>query len=219
MKKNTSIWIIEDDPSCRFVYEQSLDIKYQLRFFGTLKQLTETNYEDSLSLPNLLLADVRLPDGSFLTFMQSEGFDRFKNVPLMVISSIDDLDALRFCYQQGASDYMTKPFAKNELLIRIERVLENFQTESLVLNPTFLSATRQGKSSRLTSKEFQILSLLKQAPNRKLKREDITRDIWGDMLVGDRTLNVHLANLRRKLEPLAIKIHFCPPDSYILEYL
>ncbi|MEW6055684.1 MAG: response regulator [Bdellovibrionota bacterium] len=119
-----SIWILEDDSGCRFVYEQILGIRHKVRFFQTLVEFEFALSEGQKSLPELVLADVVLEDGSFLHFLNHSQKKELLSIPFIVVSSIDDIDALRFCFNEGAVDYLVKPFQKSELIVKVERILE-----------------------------------------------------------------------------------------------
>lgn len=218
MTSETNIWILEDDKACQFVYEEILGIRYRITFFDSLDPFKAALMGQER--PDLLIADIRLPGDSFLSLLKTEDSMPIR-VPFIVVSSVDDLDALRLCFKYGARDYITKPFGKSELIVKIERILgETASRENTIaVNPTSLTVLYRGKhSSALTSKEFQIVSQLREAPGNRRTREELTLGVWGDTNVGPKTLDVHLANLRRKLEPIGVRLEFVSPNSYQLEH-
>jgi DNA-binding response OmpR family regulator len=217
MNSKTMIWILEDDSSFQFVYEEILGLAYSIRIFSTLSDFKSALTQSETAHPHLVVADLRLPDGTFLEFLSSSDFSVFEKFPFLVVSSVDDLDALRVCFEKGASDYLTKPFSKNELLIKIERVLK---ATVLTLDPATLTLIYQEKTSdALTSKEFQIASLLRTAPNHGASRKEILDRVWGRTYVNPNTLEVHIYNLRRKLLPLGLEVQVTQPGYYALKNL
>ena len=101
MKFEKKIWILEDDHGCLFVYQDILDIRYSTRYFKTLDEFKTALEESAGDLPDLVIADLKLPDGSFLTFLSSDDNKKLLDMPFLVISSVNDIDALRFCFEDG----------------------------------------------------------------------------------------------------------------------
>lgn len=225
MDRKQTIWVVEDDSGCQFVYEEILSPRFQTKIFSNLEDfLAARNSVIEEERPHLVTMDLNLPGRSFLSLLSSKEHNIFEDLPFLVVSSIDDLDALRLCYERGALDYITKPFSKNELLVKVERCLIGLRGElgkgeydDLVLDPTFLSATRRGITiSNLTMKEMQILSLLRHARHNTILRQDIMSKVWGKISVSAKTLDVHMFNLRRKIVVLGLEIKHIPPCSYTL---
>jgi DNA-binding response OmpR family regulator len=146
--------------------------------------------------------------------------------PFVVFSEVDDLDVLRACFERGAADFIRKPFSKGELLVKIERLLspradfsEGLCDRWLKVDAATMRAECHGaQSDLLTAKEFQILNLIRTAPRNRLPRREIVRKVWGEVKVVPKTFDVHLFNLRRKLEPLGVRIQFHPPGDYALSF-
>ena len=195
---NKEIWILEDDKGCQFVYEQTLDHRYKTRYFTKI-----ADFQEALSSieqnPALIIADLMLDDGNFMTYLNDSKDTRLVVTPFIIVSSIDDIDALRFCFMEGALDYLTKPFKKNELIVKIENILSGStkQTSSVQSHKTMNLDGHEIES--LTSKQKQLLSLFLNSPGRVVSRDDILEQVWGDTSVHPKTVDVHLYNLRRKL--------------------
>jgi DNA-binding response OmpR family regulator len=141
---------------------------------------------------------------------------------------LDDLDIQRSCFKDGALDYISKPFRKNDLIIKIERLLMNpvasrvaptrvESTHELVLDSESLRVKLGNtKGEQLTAKELQIFSLLFQAKGQPLSREEVKVKVWGNISVSPKTFDVHLFHLRKKLKALGIEIRFNPVGGYFL---
>ncbi len=233
MSHDRVIWIIEDDAGCQFVYEEILSIRYKIKIFSTF-----TAFKKALNMspqgsvrgqgkgdhPDLVILDLRLPGEYLLHILSSQEGSIFDDLSFLVVSSVDDIDALRLCFERGALDYITKPFSKNELIVKVERCLkglradrENDDEGELILDPTFLTAKRHGIIvSSLTTKEMQILSLLKNAPHQTVLRQELMLKVWGGVSVSSKTLDVHIFNLRKKIIELGVEIRYLPPNSYTL---
>ncbi len=193
------IWILEDDKGCQFVYEQTLDHRYKTRYFSKISDFQEnlTNTEVS---PALIIADLMLDDGNFMSYLNESKDNKLMVVPFIIVSSIDDIDALRFCFMEGALDYLTKPFKKNELIVKIENILSGASMRSSNSVQAHKMMNLDGHEiESLTSKQKQLLSLFLSSPGRVVSRDDILEQVWGDTSVHPKTVDVHLYNLRRKL--------------------
>lgn len=200
--QNKSLWILEDDKGCRFVYEQTLDHRYQTRYFEKIEEFTtalKQQKEKGAGLPSLIIADLMLSDGNFLHFLTDSESDILA-IPFIIVSSIDDIDALRFCFKEGALDYLTKPFKKNELLVKIENVLAGLKARPAADVTLDKRVEIDGVEVKdLTTKQMQLVNLFLDSQDRTVSRNDILEKVWGDTTVHPKTVDVHLYNLRRKL--------------------
>ncbi len=218
------IWVIEDEEGARYVYQSVLGEKYALKLLASVEEMRTAL---ALARPDLMLCDLSLPGESFLAFLESGEAKMMEGIPFLVVSALDDSEALRKCFAKGAMDYITKPFGKSELLVKTECILNRPKSASasglygqqngLRVDPSTMRAHYdQASSPLLTSKEFQILSLLQQAPQHMVTRNEIIEQIWGNVQVGSKTLDVHIFNLRRKLNLIQVEIAFSAPNQYQL---
>jgi DNA-binding response OmpR family regulator len=219
-RTRTKIWVLEDDPGIQFLYQEILELSYDISIFGTLAEFEDAFCKKADS-PELVIADLRLPDANFLTFLKpGDKPSPLLSVPYIVVSSLDDMDAIRTCFDNGASDYIYKPFGKNELLLKIERILAENVVRRPLDNLSIDSKTfrvSNGKTSvSLTTKEFQIISLLFNSKSLTVNRTELMTKIWNKTDTGSKTLDVHLHNLRRKIMPLGLKIVHRHPYEYFL---
>lgn len=216
VERNPLVWVLEDDAGVREVISQSLSARYRVQEFDSLEAF-EDALTQSRDRPNLLLADLRLGERSFLNFLRGRPIPLAKEVPFFVITGTDDLQAFEECLAAGATDFITKPFGRAALTGKISHVLSQSASKSLPFeldHATFVAIRDGQRSKTLTSKEFQILSTLRSAPEMALSRQEIQRSVWSELHVGNKTFDVHLYNLRRKIQGIGISIDFDPPHTY-----
>ncbi len=157
---------------------------------------------------DLIILDMRLPgkDGlSVLRTLRSRGFQR----PVLVLTAQDAVDAKVQTLRAGADDYVTKPFAFEELLARIEalsrrpRQLTSPRLElgGLVVDLDTREVTRAGARIELTPKEFKVLEYLMRHPGRVMSRTLITEYAWGYHFdPGTNIVDVVITHLRKKVD-------------------
>lgn len=159
---------------------------------------------------NLIVLDVMMPEMDGLTACSK--IREFSNVPIILLTAkTEDMDKL-LGFDQGADDYLTKPFNILELKARIRALLRRAgstaqtQTNSLTIGSITLdldarNAYRNGELVDLTAKEFDVIEFLMRNPNRVYSREALLDTIWVYEYRSDiRTVDVHIRRLREKLE-------------------
>lgn len=147
-----------------------------------------------------------------------------KNLPVIYLTAKDDVASKVKGLKLGAEDYMVKPFEMLELLVRIEKVLERTGRAKKVLEIRDVKVdlekhqvTKKGVAVNLKPMEYDLLVLLLQNRNIALGREEILRRVWGTEFLGEsRTVDVHVGQLRKKLE-LYEEIRTIPKLGYRLE--
>ena len=167
-------------------------------------QLTQTD------LPDLIVLDVMMPEMDGLTACSK--IREFSNVPIILLTAkADDMDKL-MGFDQGADDYLTKPFNILELKARIRALLRRAGSAekdtsnvltigSISLDRAARTAYRSGTLADLTAKEFDVIEFLMRNPNRVYSREALLDTIWAYEYRSDiRTVDVHIRRLREKLE-------------------
>lgn len=163
--------------------------------------------------PDLILLDVMMPNLDGLEFLKI--YRREHNVPIILLTArLAETDKV-IGLELGADDYVTKPFGMQELVARIRAVLRRATTGSgtptseqiyrlgdLVLNRTTYSVTVGGLPVNLTPSEFELLSMMLEWPGRVFSRELLLERLQGNDYEGvERTIDVHIRNLRKKIEP------------------
>lgn len=162
---------------------------------------------------DFIVLDIVMPDMDGLDVCRS--IRNSYNVPILFLSARDkDIDKI-VGLEIGADDYMTKPFSIQELVSRIkahfrkvDRLFKEWDELSpsnekadapLILNDKTFEAFLNSRKLDLSTKEFQILSILMRHPNHVLTREQIYENVWGDEYGEINTVTVHIKNIRKKL--------------------
>lgn len=153
---------------------------------------------------DLALLDIMLPgiDG----FELMEHLKKY-NIPVIFLTAKTDVSSKIQGLRGGAEDYIVKPFEVLELLVRIEKVLDRagkldrvYYFKDIVINQDDHTVTRHDEIIPLKPMEFELLTMLVKYKNRTLPRERLLNEIWGiDYVGGTRTVDVHIAQLRKKL--------------------
>ncbi len=159
--------------------------------------------------PDLIILDIMMPEMDGLTACAM--IRDFSNVPIILLTAkSDDMDKL-IGFDQGADDYLTKPFNILELKARVRALLRrsqqsDTQTEQLTIGSITLdlnarNAYQDGRLVDLTAKEFDVIEYLMKNPNHVYSREALLDTIWTYEYKSDiRTVDVHIRRLREKLE-------------------
>ena len=200
------ILIVDDEPDLREILQCNLEnAGYEVD--------TAESAEEALHLlspeHNLILLDVML--GGMSGFRMAERLRKeLKNqTPIIFLTAKDTENDMLTGFSAGGDDYISKPFSLHEVLARIKAILRRTQatpaqTEvkvgEVVVDHVKKVVRIHGEDERLSPKEFGILSMLVKQPGRVFSREEILAEVWhGDSYVLDRTVDVHIARVRRKL--------------------
>ena len=201
------IIVVDDEPAL-------LDaVSYSLRSEG-YDVTAATNGEAALDLveadpPDVVVLDVMLPGLSGVEVcrrLRDTG-----DIPILMLTARDaEVDRV-MGLEAGADDYVTKPFSMAELVSRVRAILRRRELDrrglgaldvgDLYLDPQRHRVEVAGRNVDVTPSEFTVLSLLASAPDRVFTRREIMQRLWDSQYVGDqRACDVHISNLRRKLE-------------------
>lgn len=156
-------------------------------------------------MPHLILLDVMMPeiDGfEACRIIRSER--QFDNTLILFLTAKGEDGSQIEGFESGADDYVTKPIRVNVLTSRIKAMLKRLEsnnpTTGIVIDREKFKVTIEGKSIVLPRKEFNLLELLTSKPDKVFTREEIFSSVWGsDVVVGDRTIDVHIRKLREKI--------------------
>jgi len=185
---------------------------------------TSNNGKDGLAkaleiLPHLIVLDVMMPEMDGIeTCKEIRQMSILKNTIVIFLTARGEDYSQIAGFEAGADDYVTKPVKPRVLVSRVKALLRRYQEEpgkeagqTLVLNEFIIDRERyvvikDGQEYNLPRKEFELLRLLASKPNRVFTREEILSTIWGsDVIIGDRTIDVHIRKIREKLETPNIK--------------
>jgi two-component system, OmpR family, response regulator len=200
------ILVIEDDPTVGEFVKRGLE---EQRWQVDLVADGEAGERLAGAQPyDLVILDMRLPGRSGLDVLRglrSRGFER----PVLVLTAQDAVDAKVQTLRAGADDYVTKPFAFEELLARVEalgrrpRVLASpiLRVADLVLDQSTREVARAGESIELTPKEYAVLEYLMRHAARVMSRTLITEYAWGYHFdPGTNIVDVVINHLRKKID-------------------
>lgn len=215
-KSGVRILVIEDEADILELLQMQLETAgYATKGFLRARTMLEHLQTE---VPDLILLDLMLPDMDGLeacrAIKQNPAWER---IPLVMLTARTDLEDRVKGLDYGADDYITKPFDSAELLARVKAVLRRSGWESsrnvLAITPEFrlnfntYEAYIHDQRVDLTLTEFKILQLLTKRPGWVFTRAQILDHLWGnDKIVLERTVDVHIRNLREKLGNYAYMI-------------
>jgi two-component system alkaline phosphatase synthesis response regulator PhoP len=215
MIKKSKILVVDDDPDIVEILRYNLSLEgYDVK--------TASNGKECLKkvknfIPHIILLDVMMPvmDGI-------EACNLLKNIPSLVNTRIIFLSARSEDFTQisafdaGADDYISKPVKPKILMKKIASIVkrlkkqndlkEELDLDEIKINRKTYSVYKDGKSIIFPRKEFELFYLLASEPGKVFTRDEIMSKVWGlDVVVGDRTIDVHIRKLREKVGSLYFK--------------
>jgi two-component system phosphate regulon response regulator PhoB len=205
-----SILVVEDEPAI----QELISVTLTRNGHSVIRtaNAAEAYRAVSAALPDVILLDWMLPDGSGLAVarkLRSEA--RTREVPIIMLTARAADDDKVAGLESGADDYVTKPFSPRELEARIQAVLrrrtpqlssEAVEIEGLVLNPATRTVTGGGERLKMGPTEFELLHFFMTHTDRVYTRPQILDHVWGDhVFIEERTVDVHIRRLRDALSP------------------
>ncbi|MCB0464190.1 MAG: response regulator transcription factor [Aequorivita sp.] len=207
-KKDITILLVDDEPDILEI------VRYNLTSEGYTVETAENGLEAIAQAkkvkPQLIIMDVMMPKMDGI-----EACEKIRNIPELSEVVITFLTARGEDYSQmagfeaGADDYITKPIKPKILVSKVKALLRRFKEEdgdekiklgNLTINREEYKILLGKEEIILPRKEFELLALLASKPGKVFKREDILDTIWGnDVIVGGRTIDVHIRKLREKI--------------------
>ena len=157
-------------------------------------------------VPDIILLDIMLPDMDGIEVCELlRKQDVLKDSLILFLSARAEDYSQVAGYRAGGDDYIIKPVRikvlKHKIKALLDRNTKHFNTtlgKSLILNKERFSILKDGMESFIPKKEFELLSFLMNSPQKVCRREEILQMVWGDTLVSDRTIDVHVRKLREK---------------------
>jgi two-component system KDP operon response regulator KdpE len=172
--------------------------------------------------PDAAIVDLILPDRDGVALTQA--LREWSEMPILVLSAVDEEAEKVRALDAGADDYLTKPFGAAELVARLNAALRRVTDEQdptvvideLELNLSAHTLVVSGESVHLTPTEFALLRTLVRNRGRLMTHASLLREVWGPAHESDTALlRVHVANLRRKIEPERSNPRYLPTDPRI----
>ena len=196
------IYIVEDDEGIRELYDGAFDGVFMTKMFENGNDFFESFNK---ARPSLVILDIMLPDMDGYTIL-SKIREIDEKMPVIIVSAkSDEISAVKGL-NKGADDYMSKPFSVLELIARVKTNLRRanlYVTKQggFVIDNNVYKIFFEGKDLGLTLKEFKLLKLLIGKAGVTVEREELFREVWGEGFMGEtRTLDMHIAQLREKIE-------------------
>ncbi|HSR38432.1 MAG TPA: response regulator [Phnomibacter sp.] len=161
--------------------------------------------------PDLIILDVMMPFKSGIEVCDIlRKQPEFKDTMIVMLTALSDEGSHIKGLDSGADDYISKPISPKVLVSRVNALFRRVQKDSnqkvitlgeMTIDPVRYLVTLNGQEIVLAKKEFELLYLLASKPGRVFLRNEILSTIWGtDVIVGDRTIDVHIRKIRQKLD-------------------
>lgn len=208
-KYSGKILIVDDEPDILEI------ISYHLNKAGYSVQAADNGETAIISAkkykPDIILLDVMMPEmDGFQTIRQLRKNPELEKTVIIFLTAMTDDQSEIEGLKLGADDYITKPIKLDLLLMRLQTALRRVKKSedkdsSIAFNDFEINKDRfaviyNGKEIVLVKKEFELLSLLAEKPGRVFLRAEILQKVWGtEVIVGDRTIDVHIRKIRQKL--------------------
>jgi two-component system phosphate regulon response regulator PhoB len=221
-KKSMHVTIIDDNKDLLEVLSHSLQESFALELFSEPDKgldFIRNNHTDAILLDLHMMGK----DG----FQVYEEVKRAKqNLPVLFLTGDSDISARVKGLEIGADDFLIKPVQTEELVARIrnrislsKRNLQNnkvIKFKDLTIDLDGHQVILNNQAVRLTPKEYQLLLVLSQNPNRVIHKDDLIHMLWKDVHVEVNNLDTHFSNLRRKLKPFSTHIKTLKNLGYVL---
>lgn len=219
MAESIKILLVDDEEDILEILEYNLEKEgYNVRTAKSAKKALKTVKD---WIPELILLDIMMPeiDGIELCGLLREKKSLDQTLIVFLTARNESFTQI-MALDSGGDDFITKPIKPNLLRSKVKSLIRrhykfqhqssNNQEEivfgSLKINPEEYKVTIGEKEKNLAKKEFELLMLLVSKPNKVFKREEILNKVWGrDVIVGDRTIDVHILKLREKIGKSYIK--------------
>jgi two-component system alkaline phosphatase synthesis response regulator PhoP len=199
------------------VVDDELDIleiiSYNLKSAGydtvTAKDGSEAIQKAKIFRPDLIMLDIMMPNKNGIdTCREIRKIPEFKDTMVLFLTALNDEKSEIDGLNMGADDYIAKPIKPKLLVSRINALFRRLhKTEEmqmhlgdLIIDREKFTVTYKGQEIVLAKKEFELLQLLASKPGRVFLRNEILNQVWGtEVIVGDRTIDVHIRKIRQKI--------------------
>jgi two-component system alkaline phosphatase synthesis response regulator PhoP len=206
--KGKKILIADDEPDILEI------IQYNLSKEGydvvTAKDGDEAVGKAKMTRPDLIILDIMMPKKNGVEVCEIlRAQPAFKETLILFLTALSDEGSHVKGLEMGADDYVTKPISPKILVSRVNALFRRvnkepeekvLKIENLSIDPAKFEVTVDEKDVTLAKKEFELLYLLASRPGRVFLRNEILNQVWGnEVIVGDRTIDVHIRKIRQKL--------------------
>jgi DNA-binding response OmpR family regulator len=207
--KKTKVLYVEDEPFLGKIVKESLESReFEVNMIadGLLVMPAFEQYQ-----PDICVLDVMLPNRDGFT-LGKEIRKRQPGMPIIYLTAKNQTQDVIKGFQSGGNDYLKKPFSMEELIIRIQNLLQLVNLKPVNKNtginlgqysfyPQKLELQMNGESRKLSHRETQLLQILAQHKNRPVERKKILKEVWGDdSFFNSRNLDVYITKLRDYLK-------------------
>jgi two-component system, OmpR family, alkaline phosphatase synthesis response regulator PhoP len=207
MNAQGKVLIADDEPDILEI------LKYNLEKEGyavsTAKDGNEALDKARQHQPDLIVLDMMMPKKSGMEVLELLRLQAaFKNTLIMFLTALSDESTQLKGFKTGADDYVSKPVSPNVFVSKVNALFRRVRKDEsskimiddLVIDPEGFVVEYKGQEIVLAKKEFELLHLLAKKPRRVFLRNEILSEVWGnEVIVGDRTIDVHIRKIRQKL--------------------
>lgn len=205
--KARKVLIADDEPDILEILKYNLvNEGYQVI---TAKDGDEAIEKAKIFLPDLVVLDIMMPKKSGVQVCEIlRAQSAFRNTLIIFLTALNDETTQIRGLETGADDYVSKPISPKVFISRVNALFRRVpkkeskvvEVDNLVIDPEKFVVQLEGKEILLAKKEFELLHLLASRPGRVFLRNEILSQVWGnDVIVGDRTIDVHIRKIRQKL--------------------
>lgn len=212
MMAKKTILVIEDDVGTADALREKISAAgYEVIVRHTAEEGYQAHCQHD---PSLVVLDLKLPDGNGIDVCRR--IRRTSRTPIIMLTALVEETDRIVGLEQGADDYVVKPFSPKEVISRIKAILrrvagplpppaepvtpEVYTSAGIELNASRFEVRVEGALVRLSPTEFRILARLMQEAGRVVSREDLVRSIWGYDGFSSNLLEIHVGKIRRKIE-------------------
>jgi len=221
--KKKTLLIVDDEPEIIEFLSSEFKAAYHV--------LTATNGQECIDLaqsdePNLILLDITMPIlGGLEALQQLKADHRTSMIPVLILSAHSEIDVLLNAFKLGVEDYIEKPFRLPELKARVDskisrqpilRPAKLVKLGNLKLDPAAFDVAVAGQHVKVSRTEYRLIQFLVERAGRVVTRAEILNSVWAKDSVSERTVDIYLVKVRKKLESFDHEIAMLYGEGYVL---
>lgn len=206
MEKKKKLLVVDDDPDILKVLKANIELYGYAVLTADSRAAAEKVF--AVTIPDLALLDIMLPDGDGVDICRSLK-EQYPKMPVIMLTARDSVSDKVTGLESGADDYVVKPFETLELVARIKACLRRslpverkISVDGMEIDLQARTVSVSGRTIDLTPREYDLLNLLITNRGEAISREYIRKKIWGDskLYSWSRVIDVHVQHLRQKIE-------------------